>query len=156
MNLVKEKYISEAALKDEPKKNLSLKIKEGSITPEHLSQRVVDEVITPMIEDSVEEYKEIAETIAASGMTPEDKAKLDSLPTGTELEAEIQRVADSATKVSVAPNSLNSGRSIIIDGVTTPLISDSEPVGSSKAFQSPTWGAMLIALESLKGEYYPE
>lgn len=89
---MKEKYISEAALKDEPKKKISLKIKEGSITPEHLSQRVVDEIITPMIEDSVEEYKEIAETIATSGMTPEDKTKLNALPTAEELEERLGKI----------------------------------------------------------------
>ena len=55
MSMLKEKYIGEAPLLESPKKKLSLKIKEGAIIPEHLSPRVKDEVIAPLIENAKEE-----------------------------------------------------------------------------------------------------
>lgn len=73
--MLKEKYISEAQMKEEPKKKLVLKIKEGSITPEHFNKREVENYLLTVV-DSIED----------TGMLPEDKAKLDALPTASELE----------------------------------------------------------------------
>ena len=79
--MMKEKYISEAALKDEPKKKLSLKIKEGSITPEHFNKKEVDAYLLDVV-GAIEE----------TGMLPEDKAKLDALPTAEELEKRLGKI----------------------------------------------------------------
>lgn len=72
--MIKEKYISEALLKDTPKKKLGLKIKEGAITPDHFNKPAVDAYLLEVVGD-----------IESTGMLPADKAKLDSLPTGSEL-----------------------------------------------------------------------
>ena len=79
--MMKEKYISEAALKDKPKKKLSLKIKEGSITPEHFNKKEVDKYLLDVV-GAVED----------TGMLPEDKAKLDALPTAEELEERLGKI----------------------------------------------------------------
>lgn len=50
MSTLKEKYLGEALLSEKPKKKLSLKIADRAITPEHLSDRVMDEVITPSLD----------------------------------------------------------------------------------------------------------
>lgn len=83
--MLKEKYISEAKMKEEPKKKLALKIKEGSITPDLFNKRLVDEHIASVV-DSIE----------GTGMIPEDKAKLDALPTASELQSALNAKANSS------------------------------------------------------------
>lgn len=82
--MLKEKYISEAQMKEEPKKKLVLKIKEGSITPEHFNKREVENYL-----------QEVMGSIEDTGMLPEDKAKLDALPTATELEEMFNDIQES-------------------------------------------------------------
>lgn len=89
-----EKYIGESKLKDEVRKKLVLKIKEGSITPEHLSNEVVDEVIQPLVDAAKEDLQEQIDTVVSEGMSPEDREKLNNLPTGAEFEAEISALED--------------------------------------------------------------
>ena len=84
--MMKEKYISEAALKDEPKKKLSLKIKEGSITPEHFNKKEVDAYLLDVV-GAIEE----------TGMLPEDKVKLDALPTAEELDERFAGIQKTLT-----------------------------------------------------------
>lgn len=55
MSTLKEKYIGESSLSEKPDKKLILKINDGAVTPEHLSPRVKDEVIAPLIENAKEE-----------------------------------------------------------------------------------------------------
>jgi len=81
----KEKYISEAQMKEEPKKKLVLKIKEGSITPEHFNKREVENYL-----------QEVIGSIEGTGMLPEDKAKLDALPTASELQNTLDSKANSS------------------------------------------------------------
>lgn len=83
----KERYIGESKLRDDVRKKLVLKIKEGSITPEHLSNEVVDEVIQPLVDAAKEDLQEQIDTVISEGMSPEDREKLDNLPTPTEFEA---------------------------------------------------------------------
>lgn len=83
--MLKEKYISEAQMKEEPKSKLALKIKEGSITPEHFNKREVENYLLTVV-DSIE----------SSGMLPEDKAKLDALPTASELQSTLNGKANSS------------------------------------------------------------
>lgn len=47
--MLKEKYIGEAQLKEQPIKKIGLVIAPGAVTPEHLSDRVLNEVIQPAI-----------------------------------------------------------------------------------------------------------
>lgn len=83
--MLKEKYISEAQMKEEPKKKLVLKIKEGSITPEHFNKKEVDKYLL-----------DVVGAIEDTGMLPEDKAKLDALPTATELQSALNSKANSS------------------------------------------------------------
>lgn len=83
--MLKEKYISEAQMKEEPKKKLALKIKEGSITPKHFNKREVENYLLTVV-DSIKD----------TGMLPEDKAKLDALPTATELQSALNSKANSS------------------------------------------------------------
>ncbi len=83
--MLKEKYISEAQMKEEPKKKLVLKIKECSITPEHFNKREVDKYLLDVV-GSVED----------TGMLPEDKTKLDALPTASELQNTLDSKANSS------------------------------------------------------------
>ena len=115
---MKEKYISEAALKDAPKKKLSLKIKEGSIIPEHFNKKEVDAYLL-----------DVVGAIEDTGMLPEDKAKLDALPTATELEQELNRKQENLT----------------FDDA--PVSGSSNPVTSNGVYQ---------AIQNLMGEYYAE
>ena len=115
---MKEKYISEAALKDKPKKKLSLKIKEGSITPEHFNKKEVDAYLL-----------DVVGAIEDTGMLPEDKAKLDALPTAIELEQELNRKQENLT----------------FDDA--PVSGSNNPVTSNGVYQ---------AIQNLMGEYYAE
>ena len=83
--MLKEKYISEAQMKEEPKKKLVLKIKEGSITPEHFNKKGVDKYLL-----------DVVGAIEDTGMLPEDKAKLDALPTASELQSALNSKANSS------------------------------------------------------------
>lgn len=116
--MMKEKYISEAALKDEPKKKLSLKIKEGSITPEHFNKKEVDAYLLDVV-GAIEE----------TGMLPEDKAKLDALPTAEELDEKFAGIQKTLT----------------FDNA--PVSGSSNPVTSDGVYQ---------AIQNLMGEYYAE
>lgn len=73
-------------MKEEPKKKLVLKIKEGSITPEHFNKREVENYLLTVV-DSIED----------TGMLPEDKAKLDALPTASELQNTLNGKQNSLT-----------------------------------------------------------
>lgn len=83
--MLKEKYISESLLSEEPKKKLALKILDGTIEPRHFNKNKVDGYILSIV-DSIE----------GSGMLPEDKAKLDALPTATELQSALNAKANSS------------------------------------------------------------
>lgn len=83
--MLKEKYISEAPLSEEPKKKLALKIKDGSITPNLFNKREVENYL-----------QEVVGSIEDTGMLPEDKAKLDALPTASELQNTLNSKANSS------------------------------------------------------------
>ena len=132
---MKEKYISEAALKDKPKKKLSLKIKEGSIIPEHFNKKEVDKYLLDVV-GAIEE----------TGMLPEDKAKLDALPTATELQQTLDRKQNSLTFDS-APTE-NSANPVYSGGIksyvdnhipqtdATPTQGSNNPVSSDGVYQA--------------------
>jgi len=50
-----EKYLGEAALKDKPKKKLTLKIRKGSITPDQLSDEIKAAIgsMSPVTEEEI-------------------------------------------------------------------------------------------------------
>lgn len=132
---MKEKYISEAALKDKPKKRLSLKIKEGSITPEHFNKKEVDAYLL-----------DVVGAIEDTGMLPEDKAKLDALPTASELQDTLNGKQNSLTFDS-APTE-NSANPVYSGGIksyvdnhipttdATPTQGSNNPVSSNGVYQA--------------------
>lgn len=144
--MLKEKYISEAQMKEGPKKKLVLKIKEGSITPEHFNKREVENYL-----------QEVVGSIEDTGMLPEDKAKLDALPTAAELQQALDGkqnglTFDSApTKNSVNPVYSGGIKSYVDNHIpitdATPTQGSNNPVSSNGVYQ---------ALNNLIGEYYPE
>jgi len=133
--MMKEKYISEAALKDKPKKRLSLKIKEGSITPEHFNKKEVDAYLL-----------DVVGAIEDTGMLPEDKAKLDALPTASELQDTLNGKQNSLTFDS-APTE-NSANPVYSGGIksyvdnhipttdATPTQGSNNPVSSNGVYQA--------------------
>ena len=144
--MLKEKYISEAQMKEEPKKKLVLKIKEGSITPEHFNKREVENY-----------FQEVVGSIGDTGMLPEDKAKLDALPTASELQSTLNGkqnslIFDSAPTENSANPVYSSGIKSYVDNHipttdATPTQGSNNPVSSNGVYQ---------ALNNLIGEYYPE
>lgn len=133
--MLKEKYISEAQMKEEPKKKLVLKIKEGSITPEHFNKREVENYLLTVV-DSIED----------TGMLPEDKAKLDALPTATELQQTLEGKQNSLTFDS-APTE-NSANPVYSGGIksyvdnhipttdATPTQGSNNPVSSNGVYRA--------------------
>ena len=144
--MLKEKYISESQLSEEPKKKLALKIKPGSITPNLLNKREIENYILSIVE-----------SIESSGMLPEDKAKLDALPTASELQQALDRKQNGLTFDS-APTE-NSANPVYSGGIksyvdnhipttdATPTQGSNNPVSSNGVYQ---------AFNNLMGEYYPE
>jgi hypothetical protein len=133
--MLKEKYISEAQMKEEPKKKLVLKIKEGSITPEHFNKREVENYL-----------QEVVGSIEDTGMLPEDKAKLDALPTASELQNTLNGKQNSLTFDS-APTE-NSANPVYSGGIksyvdnhipttdATPTQGSNNPVSSNGVYQA--------------------
>ena len=142
----KEKYISEAQMKEEPKKKLALKIKDGSITPNLFNKREVENYLLSVVE-----------SIESSGMLPEDKAKLDALPTASELQQALDGkqnglAFDSAPTENSANPVYSGGIKSYVDNHipttdATPTQGSNNPVSSNGVYQ---------ALNNLMGEYYPE
>ena len=66
--MLKEKYIGEAHLKEQPIKKIGLVIAPGAVTPEHLSDRVLDEVIQPAIDRAANALQEEINSIEISGL----------------------------------------------------------------------------------------
>lgn len=84
MGNLKEKYLSEAMLSQDPKKKLALKIADGAVTtpkiaggavttekladdavtPEKLSERVIEEVIKPAVDEGIEQSEVLPEKVA--------------------------------------------------------------------------------------------
>jgi hypothetical protein len=142
--MLKEKYISEAPLSEEPKKKLALKIKEGSITPNLFNKREVENYL-----------QEVIDSIEGTGMLPEDKAKLDALPTASELQNTLNGKQNSLTFDSAptenSANPVYSGgiKSYVDNHIPTtdasPTQGSNNPVSSNGVYQ---------ALNNLIGEYY--
>lgn len=103
-----EKYISEAALKDSPKKKLSLKIGEGAVKPEHLSQRIADEVIIPLIEEKLvgdldETIKEAIRDLVADVYSKEE---VDSICDDLQEQIDALNVDKATVNLSVSPSTV--------------------------------------------------
>ena len=103
-----EKYISEAPLKDSPKKKLSLKIGEGVIKPEHLSKRIADEVIIPLIEEKLaddldETIKEAIRDLVADVYSREE---VDSICDDLQEQIDALNVDKATVNLSVSPSTV--------------------------------------------------
>lgn len=103
-----EKYISEAPLKDSPKKKLSLKIGEGAIKPEHLSQRIADEVIIPLIEEKLvgdldEAIREAIRDLVADVYS---RKEVDSICDDLQEQIDALNVDKATVNLSVSPSTV--------------------------------------------------
>lgn len=103
-----EKYISEALLKDSPKKKLSLKIGEGAVKPEHLSKRIADEVIIPLIEEKLvgdldETIKEAIRDLVADVYSREE---VDSICDDLQEQIDALNVDKATVNLSVSPSTV--------------------------------------------------
>lgn len=103
-----EKYISEALLKDSPKKKLSLKIGEGAVKPEHLSQRIADEVIIPLIEEKLvgdldETIREAIRDLVADMYSREE---VDSICDDLQEQIDALNVDKATVNLSVSPSTV--------------------------------------------------
>ena len=122
-----EKYISEAPLKDSPKKKLSLKIGEGAVKPEHLSQRIADEVIIPLIEEKLvdaldETIKEAIRDLVANVYSREE---VDSICDDLQEQIDALNVDKATVNLSVSPSTVFVGGTYTITLTATSSVAAS-------------------------------
>ena len=149
-----EKYIGESKLKDEAKKKFSLKIKEGSVVPEHLSDRVVDEVIQPRVEEVREELQ---------GQIDTSVQNLSSTPTSTTYikggNKSSNRASITLGNMNIDLNAANGGR-VLIDNTgvtirgTTVKVNDGYPLLIGDVAVSQNLGTRL-GVKNSRTSYIP-
>ena len=153
---IKEKYISEALLKDSPKKKLSLKIGEGVIKPEHLSKRIVDEVIAPLIEEKlVDSIREtVEEAIQHIVLDTYNKAEINQMISAIkQFDYRVVSTlpvasANTMNRIYLVPNNNGTDDNLMDEYITT------------ENGNHYTWEKLGKAVDSGdsqgSGEYYPE
>ena len=131
---IKEKYISEALLKDSPKKKLSLKIGEGVIKPEHLSKRIADEIIIPLIEEKLvgdldETIREAIRDLVADVYSREEvDGKIDNI---SDICDDLQEQIDALNIDKATVNLTVSPSTVFVGGTYTVTLTATSSVAAS-------------------------